>query len=1070
MATLFFCTNTGNSGKHANCINRLVAELYTARVSDSITIVPTLTTNNSVILDQLQAINNDITVFHFDGHANDLDELQTASETHGPGPLLEYLAGCPNLQLVVLNYCARPGYVERLQALGIRGILATSHNLPYGKVRDFASQFYQYLLIDGDTAEDAYIQTIAALEIQASKRPRYYADYHGDGTLQREWIFLSPSDTPTVIGNADDQSSAVPQPGAQPQTPPANQSSSISPHSSLQPSDAGSPPLSPPPPSDAGSPPSPSTLPQRDPNLMLPSAPFPGPRPYSPEEALIFLGRDAEIGTLFDTLVRNSESSRILLTGQAGVGKSSFLQAGLIPYLQAAAYQVVYLNGRATPNLFAALCRRIGASPTAELSTHFWTSATQFVGNDTIVIVDQLEPQLSANREAFEFARFCAALRTFPAAGTGKHRLLLTLRLEEQSKLLPQLRSGNAAKSFVEHHLEALNADHLRQIFDAFAAPPLSTEYQFKFSQELKQLLIADLTDDPGSSIAPLLQATLADFWQQWSDRTLSPLEYYRGLRNRRALYHTFFTQQLNALELNAPHKTISGEAQAILTYHIPLMGSGSGRRRDELKKVFPAQRNSTEQLVDQLKEYYLLTEMISGNNMLTRLSHRRLEAPILQAYFPQGQYMRWWRLLWARRHLWLLRIRQWTTRGYQFCRTWGTRGWRWLSSLRLWHSWLLRLGLASAALILIAVLLLRIALTTSTRQADMTPFVGDLQFPSLFLLNRQQVEEPLAERFTEWFTGESPLRTREISFQRIGLLHQRGALYEETGYDPLQRLFFSQDRRYLMAGGDDSTVDWWQLSDLQALASYQTKASPVVDLALDGANHSFAYTDREGTVWLRSLETGAEQAIAHHGPGDAQVRFSPDGNLVISGGADGIIAIYGTSTEHFAPEPPSAITALAVAPVGRYVAYATAEDNIIHIWDSVAKITVANLQGHQARVRSLEFRADAPYLLSTSHDYTVRLWPIVDHAEGYILDQQTDQLPHANFLPNRPFVVTTSDPGNLQLWQADDRLLLDTVPVYGNGISALTVSSDGQTLAVAGWDGSIALWQVETLFSPLLP
>jgi hypothetical protein len=63
-----------------------------------------------------------------------------------------------------------------------------------------------------------------------------------------------------------------------------------------------------------------------------------GLRPFTPEEAPIFLGRRASIAEVlgrFDRLAREGEDTMLLLTGPSGAGKSSFARAGLIGHLGA---------------------------------------------------------------------------------------------------------------------------------------------------------------------------------------------------------------------------------------------------------------------------------------------------------------------------------------------------------------------------------------------------------------------------------------------------------------------------------------------------------------------------------------------------------------------------------------------------------------------------------------------------------------------------------------------------------------------------------------------------------------
>jgi hypothetical protein len=64
---------------------------------------------------------------------------------------------------------------------------------------------------------------------------------------------------------------------------------------------------------------------------VKPSNPFPGLRPFKPEESTLFFGRDEQIGEALDRLMRNK---LLAVLGLSGCGKSSLVIAGMVPTLQ----------------------------------------------------------------------------------------------------------------------------------------------------------------------------------------------------------------------------------------------------------------------------------------------------------------------------------------------------------------------------------------------------------------------------------------------------------------------------------------------------------------------------------------------------------------------------------------------------------------------------------------------------------------------------------------------------------------------------------------------------------------
>jgi hypothetical protein len=98
--------------------------------------------------------------------------------------------------------------------------------------------------------------------------------------------------------------------------------------------------------------------------VALPESPFPGLRPFSVEEAVIFFGRSEAVTTLLDRLSRHRF---VVVTGPSGCGKSSLLRAGVIAALQhgfltgaRGRWQVV--TTRPGPNAFYSLAQSLGLS------------------------------------------------------------------------------------------------------------------------------------------------------------------------------------------------------------------------------------------------------------------------------------------------------------------------------------------------------------------------------------------------------------------------------------------------------------------------------------------------------------------------------------------------------------------------------------------------------------------------------------------------------------------------------------------------------------------------------------
>ena len=116
------------------------------------------------ILDQLLLYKDQLTVFHFSGHAGRDLLLLEDGQANARG-IMEILKQCPKLKLVLLNGCSTQGQVAQLLELDTHPIIiATSAPVGDMEATEFSTRFYQALAEDYETVEEAFNWGIAAAQ------------------------------------------------------------------------------------------------------------------------------------------------------------------------------------------------------------------------------------------------------------------------------------------------------------------------------------------------------------------------------------------------------------------------------------------------------------------------------------------------------------------------------------------------------------------------------------------------------------------------------------------------------------------------------------------------------------------------------------------------------------------------------------------------------------------------------------------------------------------------------------------------------------------------------------------
>jgi HEAT repeat protein len=153
--------------------------------------------------------------------------------------------------------------------------------------------------------------------------------------------------------------------------------------------------------------------------------PFRGVRPFDRESAEVFAGRKPEIASLMD-LVGRADFRAGVLVGDAGVGKTSLLCAGLIPRLERVGTLPVYVDGAAgvIQALRQALFRASASPPRSDEETvAYAVRLTERWPEGVLLMFDDVDEQLQG--EAAD--DFAAALKELLHAGRGQLKVLFAV-------------------------------------------------------------------------------------------------------------------------------------------------------------------------------------------------------------------------------------------------------------------------------------------------------------------------------------------------------------------------------------------------------------------------------------------------------------------------------------------------------------------------------------------------------------------------------------------------------------------------------------------------------------------
>jgi WD40 repeat protein len=251
-----------------------------------------------------------------------------------------------------------------------------------------------------------------------------------------------------------------------------------------------------------------------------------------------------------------------------------------------------------------------------------------------------------------------------------------------------------------------------------------------------------------------------------------------------------------------------------------------------------------------------------------------------------------------------------------------------------------------------------------------------------------------------------------------------------------------------------------------QTLLSFHSRFEPVVSANFDHEGTQLTTVGLEGRILRWDVLTG-QQLAAISGPAGyvSGAIFSPDGRRIVAI-VDGTVGVWEAATGQELTQLPGFIGNLSGAVFspdgGRVVT--EVDDDTARVWDTATGRELAVLAGHAGTVNSAAFSPDGNRIVTASDDNTARVWDAATGQEVATLSGHTGTVTGAAFSPDGRRLVTLShEEGAARVWDAATGRELSTFPGHTINVTSAVFSPDGAHVVLCTDSDTAQVWDAAT-------
>jgi len=187
---------------------------------------------------------------------------------------------------------------------------------------------------------------------------------------------------------------------------------------------------------------------------------------------------------------------------------------------------------------------------------------------------------------------------------------------------------------------------------------------------------------------------------------------------------------------------------------------------------------------------------------------------------------------------------------------------------------------------------------------------------------------------------------------------------------------------------------------------------------------------------------------------------FSPDSNYLITSGSDGTVKFWSLSGEQKLEKSLNSIHSISLSPDGKLLATATI-NNPVSLWnisESPPSLSPDFVLGESGLVRKVSFSPEGDFLATLDGKFTVKLWNL-SQKQSQTLEVEAISMSFS--AGEKQTLATANSNGEVQLWNVPEARLIEEFQTLYLDTKLVRFSPDGEIIATVGIDSNVRLWNL---------